>query len=188
MTTTFLSAGIFSAARADMEFNSTLPEARHYVENLLTAFSHAVCSRNTSLLGELTQHVAVGLGTPATLPGPRDPGQIIDWFAHSAPTTTQIVTNLSLGFFEDAVTYTAIYQDWEPESGPRCSALGTYHGRLKAGPTVWRWEEHTVTRLSARIAQTDYKPGAITPRAAETFKLRHVVDMNRGMEASSPAL
>lgn len=110
MIPTFQSAAIFSAARADMEFNSTLPAARHYVENLLAAFSHAVCSRNASCLRELTQRVAVGLGGRASRPGPHDPEQIIAWFGHTAPATTQVITNLSLGFFENAVVYTAIYK------------------------------------------------------------------------------
>jgi len=174
MIPTFFSAGIFSAARADMEFNSTLPAARHYVENLLAAFSHAVCSRQASRLRELTQCVAVGLGGLASCPGSHTPEQIIAWFGHMAPATTQVITNLSLGFFENSVVYTATYQDWETDSWPQCSAIGAYHGRLKAGPTVWRWEEHTITKLSGRAARIDEEPGTITRRQAETFKLKNM--------------
>lgn len=148
-------ADVFSAAGVDMEFNSALPAARHYLENLLAAFSLAVCSRDKPRLSELTRSVAIGLGGPMGRPGAMSADQIIAWFAHPASRTTQTITNLSARFFGNSVVYTATYQDWEWESGPRCFALGAYRGRLKAGPTVWNWEEHALIKLSEPALRDD---------------------------------
>lgn len=56
-----LAEHIYAAARADMEFGTSLTAAQHHIENLLSAFSHAVCNRDADALGELTHHVTVSL-------------------------------------------------------------------------------------------------------------------------------
>lgn len=44
---------IRAAARTDMEFRSAAAVPRHHVENLLAAFSFAICRRDAAQLGEL---------------------------------------------------------------------------------------------------------------------------------------
>lgn len=153
-TPSFLAEHIFAAARAELEFRTNLTAARHHIENLLTAFSHAVCSRDAHALGELTGGVAVSLDGHIPC-GKSKPAKIIDWFAHTDPATTQTIPNISLRFGESVALYSATYQDWETGPTPRCTAIGRFHGRLKAGPQVWRWEEHGVTKfgsLAERLA------------------------------------
>lgn len=137
---------IFAAARADMEFQNTLAALRHYLENLLAAFSYAVCSRDTGRLGQLIKGVSISLhGCPECHPGSPGPEQIISWFGHTAPIMRQTITNISVQYGQDSVLYSAVYQDWEAGPSPRCTALGTFQGKLTTGHQVWRWAEHTVT-------------------------------------------
>jgi hypothetical protein len=142
-----LAKHIYSAARADMEFATSLTAARHHIENLLNAFSHAVCSRDTSALEELIRDVTVSLNGHIPC-GTSKAANIMDWFDHTDPATTQTITNISLRFDENNVLYSASYQDWNTESLPQCTAVGRFTGRLKAGPQVWRWEEHRITTFT----------------------------------------
>lgn len=142
-------AEVFSAARADMEVHTALPAARHYLENLLAAFSNAICDRDVARLGELTRSVSIGLGGPVADPGVTDADRIIRWFAQKAVLTAQTITNLSVRCLENSIVYTAVYQDWRLNPRPECLSVGTYQGRLRAGPTVWKWEEHAIFKLSA---------------------------------------
>jgi hypothetical protein len=132
-----------------MEFETSLPALRHYLENLLAAFTHAIVSQDDQYLGELMKRVTVGLeGCPACTSSRPGPGQIISWFGVGAASRRQTITNLSVYFEEDFVLYSAIYQDWETTPAPRCIAMGTYRGRLKAERQVWRWVGHSAQRIS----------------------------------------
>lgn len=144
----FLAEHIYAAARTDMEFGTSLTAARHHIENLLNAFSYAVCSRDANSLEELTRNLSVSLNDHIPC-GTSRAVKIIDWFAHD-PATTQTITNISLRFRENNVLYSATYQDWSTEFTPQCTAIGRFTGRLKAGPQVWRWEEHKITTFTDR--------------------------------------
>lgn len=142
-----LGADILAAARADMEFRTNLTAARHHLANLLNAFSDAVCRMDAEALDELMRTVCVILdGHPES----EEPAstRIIDWFGHPRG-TVQTVSNLSIRFSDGTVLYSATYQDWDAKGEPRCTDIGRYAGRLKAGPQVWRWEEHRITRLTS---------------------------------------
>lgn len=139
---------ILAAASSDMEFTNPLPVLRHYLENLLAAFSHAICTRNTQYIDEMTGLVDVRLeGCPQCSNSSPTPGQLISWFGHGATPMRQTVTNLSIQYVGDSVLYSAQYQDWETAPQPRCMAIGTYHGRLKAGHQVWKWVEHSMSAM-----------------------------------------
>ncbi|WP_458112238.1 hypothetical protein M1D88_18620 [Arthrobacter sp. R1-13] len=142
-----LAEHIYAAARADMEFVTSLTSARHHIENLLSAFSHAVCVRDASALEELIRDVAVSLDGHIPC-GTSKAAKIMDWFDGTDPATTQTITNISLRFDENNVLYSATYQDWNTASPPQCMAIGRFTGRLKAGPQVWRWEEHKVATFT----------------------------------------
>ena len=76
---------VLAATRADMEFKTALPALRHYLDNLLAAFSYAVSSRDDHHLGELIGGVEVRLKGCTTcsrsLPSAK---QIISWFSLGA--------------------------------------------------------------------------------------------------------
>lgn len=138
---------IYAAARVDMEFQNNLASARHYVENLLNAFSQAVCTRNEPALEELVRSVAIGLAGD-TSRSRATPERIIGWFGHTNAIAAQTISNISVRFEDKAVFYSAVYQDWETGPPPYCSAIGKFNGRLRTGPQVWRWEEHEMTALN----------------------------------------
>ncbi|MEO5314721.1 hypothetical protein PV772_11475 [Pseudarthrobacter sp. CC12] len=140
---------VLNAARADMEFKTSLPALRHYLENLLAAFAHAVVSRDDQYLDGLMKGVTVRLEGCLACTGSRPGGApIISWFSVGSVSRRQTVTNLSVHFEEGFVLYSAIYQDWETTPAPRCIAMGTYRGRLKPERQVWRWVEHSAQRIS----------------------------------------
>lgn len=149
-----LAEHIYAAARADLEYGTSLTAARHHIENLLGAFSYAVCSRDANALEELTRDVAVSLNEHIPC-GKSKAAKIIDWFANTGPATTQTITNISLRFGESNVLYSGTYQDWNMEYMPRCTAIGRFTGRLKAGPQVWRWEEHGVTKFGSLAERSE---------------------------------
>lgn len=156
-TPSVLTEHIHAAARADLEFQTSLTAARHHFENLLNAFSQAVCNRDVHRLGELTGTVAVSLNGDCQR-GDTKHGRIIAWFGHENPATTQTITNISLRLDNRSVIYSATYQDWVSEPAPRCTAMGTFQGRLHAGPQVWRWQEHTINKFSdlAELSAIDH--------------------------------
>lgn len=140
---------VLEAARADMEFETSLPALRHYLENLLGAFAHAVVSQDDEYLGELMKGVTVGLeGCPACTSSRPSSRQISSWFIVGTAVKRQTLTNLSVYFEEGFVLYSATYQDWETTPAPRCTAMGTYRGRFKSERQVWRWVDHSAQRIS----------------------------------------
>ncbi|MBO1267302.1 hypothetical protein [Arthrobacter cavernae] len=58
---------------------------------------------------------------------------------HSALLTT---SSLSVGFSGHSVQYAGTYQLWNRNAGSARPSHGAFHGRLEAGPQVWRWVEH----------------------------------------------
>jgi len=50
-TPSVLAGHLYAAAGAEMVFRTNLTAARHHIENLLSAFTHAVCSRDADALG-----------------------------------------------------------------------------------------------------------------------------------------
>lgn len=132
-TPSVLAGHIYTAAGAEIEFRTHLTAARHHIENLLSAFTHAFCSRDADALGELTGHVTVSLN--AHVPsGESKPAKIIDWFAHADHAITQTITNISLPSGASAVLYSATYQNWDTRRAPRCTSMGTFTGPLNTGP------------------------------------------------------
>ncbi|MDT0196712.1 hypothetical protein Q9R30_15250 [Arthrobacter sp. AB6] len=126
-----------------MEFQTRMPAARHYIENLLAAFNLAVGTGNTEALAILTQNVAVTLQSMAA-----EPTDVISFLTPDYGKAIQTITNLSLTPEESCVHYTGTYQIWMIEDRkPACAALGHVQGTLEAGPQVWRWVRHSITPL-----------------------------------------
>ena len=139
---------VLAAGRADMEFQTRLPAARHYVENLLAAFNAAVSTGDCAALKDLTQTVAVTLhdGCKQVPGGPED---VIKLLGPAHGKAVHTLTNLSLTTGEGSVHYAATYQIWTLGTARlECTGRGHLHGRLVAGPQVWRWESHSITPLA----------------------------------------
>ena len=84
-----------AAGRVDMEFKTALAALRHYLENLLAAFSYAVSSRDDHHLGELIGGVEVRLkGCTTCSRSWPSAQQVISWFSLGAAPRRQTVTNL----------------------------------------------------------------------------------------------
>lgn len=154
---TELSDRIYSAARQDLEFKSSLAVARHHIENLLAAFSHAVATRDedslttiiraTRISVEEAEYASEGLGARS----------VIDWLAPWSRNVLLTTNGLSVQFSGHSVLYAAAYQTWEisteTNSSPACTSIGTLHGWLESGPQVWRWTEHTMRHLLGQAGE-----------------------------------
>ncbi|MEV7663607.1 hypothetical protein [Paenarthrobacter sp. NPDC089316] len=157
---------VFIAANADMEFTTRLPAARHHIQNLLAAFSLALCRQDAVRLADLIRGVRISNGSaPST-----DPAQILGWFNANHHPAAQTIHNLSVQFTDGAVHYSGFYQDWN--SGPHwnCTAIRSFSGRLKAGHQVWRWEEHSMHLLAPTAPPSDYGLEALQVRPAAEIK------------------
>ncbi len=130
---------------------STHAIIRHHVENLLSAFALAISTRDEDLMGELIRGVDIRFGRDihsSTDPGPEG---IIDRFEDRRRSTVQTVSNIGVKLSGSRAHYVATFQDWDLESEPTCTSIGSYEGRLIAGPQVWRWTEHAITWKGRRV-------------------------------------
>lgn len=136
------------ASTQEMVFSSSLPEARHYVENLLAAFCHWISVGNSTELAGLirgirtTRSGAGGTLTPVTAEG------LLAVFSEG--THGSIVTTSGLSVHRDSrsVHYSCTYQIWDAGAPPFCRGYGTFRGRLQAGHQVWRWTDLDVAEGS----------------------------------------
>jgi hypothetical protein len=173
---TELSDRIYSAARQDLEFKSRLTVARHHIENLLPAFSHAVATRDedsrariirtTRISVEEAKHASEGLCAL----------NVIDWLAPWSRNVLLTANGLSVQFSGRSVLYAAAYQTWEisteANSSPVCTSIGSLHGCLKPGPQVWRWTEHTMRHL---LGQAGDPTAGTSPEAKEPGSVKFSV-------------
>lgn len=134
-------------AEQDMEFHSPLPTARHYVENLLAAFSSAVSTTDTASLSYFIKHVSVRIHGRDHVSVPFTPDDIIEQFSPAGHSALVTIQNLSVGYSEKGLAYACIYQTWDANN-PIPLSVGTLQGRLKAGPQVWKWTNHDIQRLT----------------------------------------
>ncbi|WP_248761221.1 hypothetical protein [Pseudarthrobacter sp. SSS035] len=143
---------VMSSVRQGMETAvSTHAIVRHHVENLLSAFALAISTRDEDLLGELIRGVQIRFGRDihsSTDPGPEG---IIDRFEDRRRSTVQTVSNIGVKLSGRCAHYVATFQDWDLESEPTCTSIGSYEGCLIAGPQVWRWTEHAITWKGRRV-------------------------------------
>lgn len=164
-----LSDRIYSAARQDLEFRSSLVVARHHLENLLAAFSHAVVTRDEDSLTTILRTTQVSVGAVKHASETLGARNVIDWFAPGNRNVLLTTHGLSVQFSGNSVLYTAAYQTWETStdanSSPVCTSIGSLHGCLQPGPQVWRWTEHTMRHLLGRAHDptADTSPEAKEP-------------------------
>lgn len=138
---------LLAGANQEMVFQSNLPVARHYVENLLAAFFDSLSRRDRAGLNTVLQG---GRTLAEDVDGELyllTPEETIDRLVQDNISTFITTSNLSLRHDGPTVQYTGTYQCWKTEPAPECLNLGTFHGRLITGPQVWRWSEHVFDYL-----------------------------------------
>lgn len=137
-----------NALGQEMVPQTTLSTLRHYVENLLAAFARSVSINDANGLAQLLRHVRVQI-RHSHVSGPAAVGEILETFHRSRPDSWMTTGNLSVGFVDNAVAYTATYQLWDSNTPHRCTEIGTFNGTLEAGPQVWYWREHEIIQPAA---------------------------------------
>lgn len=80
-TPTEVSERLHLAAQQDLEFKSSLAVARHHIENLLAAFSHAVATRDEDSLAMITHTTRISVQRTNQASKGLDVRRIIDWLA-----------------------------------------------------------------------------------------------------------
>lgn len=135
-------AVVRAAALQDMEFQSRLAVARHHLENLLAGLSATVADADPEGLAAFLR--GARLVAEENDGGRRlmSPDEALSRLAPGGRHVILTTSNLSLVYNGTDVEYTGTYQCWAPGTAPRCVGLGTFRGRLVAGPQVWRWAEH----------------------------------------------
>lgn len=148
---------MYLTASQDLEFRSSLAVARHYIENLLAGFSHAVAIRDEDSLAMLIRTTRISLEKAEQASKGMDVRRIIDWLAPWNRNVLLTTTGLNVNFFGSSVLNSAVYQIWEIDtetnSSPRCTSMGTLHGCLATGPQVWTWTDHTFRRLQGQATE-----------------------------------
>jgi hypothetical protein len=128
-----------------MELNlSGMATLRHHVENLLSLWCSAVDAGDCGLLREL-----LGDGSPCTDNGcftPVSAGMsgFLCLYPQGKAKSRRTFSNLSVWRDSDFGYYSASIQTWTLDSQWICTDFSSYEGRLKAGPQVWRWDQHRV--------------------------------------------
>jgi hypothetical protein len=165
---TELSDRIYSAARQALEFKSSLVVARHHMENLLAAFSHAVATRDEDSLATIIRTTRISVEEAKHASEVLGARNVIDWFAPWSRNVLLTTHGLSVQFSGHSVLYAAAYQTWEisteANSSPVCTSIGSLHGCLEPGPQVWRWTEHTMRHL---LGQAGDPTAGTSPEAKE---------------------
>lgn len=152
-----LSDRIYSAARQDLEFKSSLAVARHHIENLLAAFSHAVATRDEDSLATIIRTTRISVEEAELASEVLGARCVIDWLAPWSRNVLLTTNGLSVQFSGRSVLYAATYQTWEisteANSWPECASIGTLQGCLESGPQVWTWTEHTMRHLVGQVGE-----------------------------------
>ncbi|MGX9899611.1 hypothetical protein ACW0JT_06350 [Arthrobacter sp. SA17] len=143
--------------RQDLEFKSSLAVARHHIENLLAAFSHAAATRDEDSLAMIIRSTRISIERADQASTELDVSRVINWLAPWNRNVLLTTTGLSVHFYGSSVRYSAIYQIWEVEtetnSSPACTSMGTLHGCLATGPQVWTWTDHTMRHLLGQASE-----------------------------------
>ena len=116
-------------------------EARHHVENLLTGLVFAVSDRDRSLFTELTCGVQLRIESDDSLAKPAVPEQVWAWLGDPTGRSaiTQTISTIAVHQQGNSAHYVATFQNWDAGAELSCTAIGTYAGRIVAGPQVWKW-------------------------------------------------
>lgn len=142
----------FGPLPVSLELNlGGLTTLRHHVENLLSLWCTALDTNDLGLLCELLGDASLYVDDAPVAPG--SPG--MKEFLHGCPpdsgTSSRIFTNLRIWCGGGFGYYSSVVQTWTLGPEWTCTNFSSYEGRLKAGPQVWRWDQHRVRTLGQRM-------------------------------------
>lgn len=135
-------AGILAAAQQDMNFHPRLAAARHHLENLLAGLSATVAAADPERLAALLRGARLVAEEHDGGRRIMSPDEVLTRLAPGGRQVLLTTSNISLVYNGPDIEYAGTYQRWTTEAGPAWVGVGTFRGRLVAGPQVWRWSEH----------------------------------------------
>jgi hypothetical protein len=131
-----------------MELNlSGTATLRHHVENLLSLWCSASDAGDCGSLRELLGDASPFIDNECCTPGSEGMSDCLRLYPQGKAKSTRVFSNLSVWRDSDFGYYSASVQTWTLESQWICTDFSSYEGRLKAGPQVWRWDQHRVRTI-----------------------------------------
>lgn len=131
-----------------MELNqSGMATLRHHVENLLSLWCSAADAGDCGLLHELLGDASPCMDNECFTPGSPGMSEFLCQYPQGPDKSTRVFSNLSVWRDSDFGYYSASVQTWTLGSQWICTDFSSYEGRLKAGPQVWRWDQHRVRTM-----------------------------------------
>ncbi|MGO4455300.1 hypothetical protein [Arthrobacter sp. RAF14] len=135
-----------NALEQEMIPNSTLPAARHFVENLLAAIARSISINDREGLSSLLHGVQITIDHDEPTSGPGTASLLLDVFRDVRPISCMTIGNLSFSLAGPDITYAGSYQLWGASAPYICVEIGVVDGKLEAGPQVWYWKELNIIR------------------------------------------
>jgi hypothetical protein len=131
-----------------MELNlSEMATLRHHVENLLSLWCSAADAGDCGLLRELLGDASPCTNGECFAPGSAGMSEFPCQYPQGPVKSTRVFSNVSVWRDSDFGYYSAFVQTWTLGSQWMCTEISSYQGRLKAGPQVWRWDQHRVRNI-----------------------------------------
>lgn len=131
-----------------MELNlSGMATLRHHVENLLSLWCSAADAGDCGLLRELLGDASPCMDNECFTPRSAGTSEFLCQHPQGRDRSTRLFSNLRVWRDGDFGYYSATVQTWTVGSELVCTDFSSCEGRLKAGPQVWRWEQHRVRTI-----------------------------------------
>jgi hypothetical protein len=131
-----------------MELNlSGMATLRHHVENLLSSWCSAADAGDCGLLRELFGGVSLCIDHECFTPGSASMSEFVCLNPQGPAKSTRVFANLRVWRDTDFGYYSATVQTWVLGSEWVCTDFSSCEGRLRAGPQVWRWDQHRVRTI-----------------------------------------
>ncbi|MBT8163591.1 MULTISPECIES: hypothetical protein [Arthrobacter] len=134
-----------TALRQDLEVHTKLATARHHIENLLAAFSHAIAGNHQDLLTALLRNVRVTLVGSEHCHELAPVVRLLQLVAPSGTRVWFLTSNLGVAYEDRDVTFTAVYQILDAGSRHNRLGIGSIRGSLRSGAETWTWSSLEIT-------------------------------------------
>jgi hypothetical protein len=131
-----------------------LSTLRHHVENLLSLWCSALDANDSGLLSELLGGASLYVDGAPMSPAEPDLTVLLRRCPPEAGKSSRMYTNLRIWRDSGFGYYSCIVQTWTRGPEWTCADFSSYEGRLRAGPQVWRWDQHRVTTVGKRMEGT----------------------------------
>jgi hypothetical protein len=133
---------------------------RHHVENLLSLWCSAADAGDCRLLRELLGHASPCTDNECLPPGSAGIWEFPCQYPQGPVKSMRVFSNVTVWRDGDFGYYSALVQTWKLGSRWMCTEINPHEGRLKAGPQVWRWDQHQVRSIGGlqEVPETGWRP------------------------------